>query len=273
MKKSKSIRIPVFVFLLSIASALYAHAPVQDMTRLSLGLEYAALFRGQVITKQKVPSHENIHLISLQYAPVPYLLFKLGGGAEKFTVDEYQGVNFDGNYGFAPTGAISLFSPFFADRMLRVTAGMDFVYFKSEDDLDNIYSGFALNPCGGLIFSAGKRFDIELGAKGHIIAGQMEDSLGSKYDFSNRYKYRGYCRLTLHSPLEGAYISVQADASHKIDADFSSGPYEATIGISLGFILTPDRKNKIIEDENIKYFPAHKELQEKQDDMADEMVE
>jgi hypothetical protein len=90
------------------------------------------------------------------------------------------------------------------------------------------------------------------------------------YDFSNRNLYRAYGTLTLHSPSDGAYLSLDGDLSPKVSNAWSGGPLEASMGISVGVILhsPTHKKEKSIQS---AHFPVYKEMKEKQEKMREEI--
>jgi hypothetical protein len=258
--------------LLFLFSALYVEgAPSQDFSRTSLCLEYKGLLRGQYITEKDAASHESIHMLYFHYAPAQYVVISVGFGAEQFSVEPNAGVHFQGNYGFSPSAGLSLFSPFFFYEILRISCGATMVYLNSEDNSHYVYRGPVVDPYVGFIFSAAKSVDLGIGCRGHLIFGKMENTqTGISYDFSNRNMLRGYASFTLHSPAEGAFLTLDCDLSPKVSDKWVGGPLEASLGISVGAILRAPAKQKKTDIES-SYFPAYKEMKEKRKKMAEEI--
>lgn len=252
--------------------AARAGIPIQNMSSKSLGLEYQGAMRGQLITAAEVMSHERIQAANLHYAPIPYLLFSVGAGANRLTTRPYNEMRFDGRYGFSPKAAVALYTPRFANEILGLTGAVKFLYLKSKDKDKRTYSAYVVNPQLGIKISAGKYFDIEGGARWHYIWGEMEnDRTGFEADYSNVETLRGYASLTVHSPAHGVYASVDFDGSQEIGKDWSKGPAEAMLGVRVGVILRPDYVNRKIEERNMRYFPAYKDMKKKQEEMAEEI--
>ena len=256
----------IWLSLLIAALEAGVAIPSQDLSISSLGIEYSFGMRGQYITEQDIASHEIMNSLNFHYAPVPYLLFTAGLGLDKFTVDEYAGNRFEGNHGFAPSLGISLYTPSFFNDVVRVTGAFSVLYINSRHKPDFVYRGPVYTPSLGLIFTTCTILDLGIGAKGHIIYGTMgnteTDGLSS---FSNRNKIRGYGQLTLHSPANGVYFSLEGDFSPEVSYKWENGPAEASISMAAGFILRKPRDSK--ERELDKYFPAYEDLKEKQDRM------
>jgi hypothetical protein len=263
------------VFLLAFAAAALAPSaradvPVEDMTPLSLGLQYGLSFRGQNITNAKVPSHETIHSLGLAYAPLPYLALEAGLGLDKLSVDSRNSIAFRGDYGFSPSFGLVLASPYFAADLLRVDGGVRGLYLNSEDDRGYRYSGFISNPFLGLVVSPSPYIDVEAGARGHILNGTMQGPGGTDKDFGNGEMVRGYAAFTLKTPYERAYLTVDVDMSPSMDSDWSHGPREAQVGVSFGTILGWQGKNGAAKDSSV-YFPAYNEMKARQKKMSEEI--
>jgi hypothetical protein len=253
--------------------AVSAKGPVNSMDNNSLGLEYSGTFRGQMITEQNVLSYESIQLMSLYFAPVEYVQISLALGADKFETDEFGGRQFVGNYGFSPGAGLSLFTPGFVENILRVTGSFNFLYLNSKDDAGYRYSGPVLNPSLGLMIHPTGILDIEAGVMGHFIVGTMEyskDDLSS--DFSNDQIVRGYLSLSLISP-NGVWATLSATASPEAgkDWDGATRPVEASVGLSIGVLLFDEAAG--ISDDTSRYFPAYKEMKEKQNKMRNDLAE
>lgn len=260
----------VFFALLLSAAAARAQYPVQDMDRYSLGIGYTLAFRGADITKAAVPSHEMLHVVSVAYAPVPYLSLQAGAGFDRFSVDPYNQAEFQGSYGFSPAFGIAAYTPFLAD-ILRASAGTQMVYLNSSDDRGFRYSGFIGNPFLGLIVSPSTYLDLAFGGRAHIIDGTMSAPRGAAdQSFSNKETWRGYLSVTLKTPSEGAFLTFDADMSPSFSSDWSSGPREATLGVSFGAILGW-KKHGNPNGEKSNYFPAYSEMKEKEKKMEEEI--
>jgi hypothetical protein len=254
-----------------LSMTTFAKPPVRYMYSTTVGLEYYGAMRGQLITSALVPSHERIQLMYLCYAPVEYVQIGIGLGADRFFTDIYNARRFEGRYGFSPAISLTGNSPAFLMKALRLALNIDFLYLNSVDKFDYKYSGAILDPSLGLLAYAGKFVEVELGGQGHLIAGRMTDkSANTTAAFSNEQNVRGYLAVTLASP-KGAYVQLHFDASPKITPDFNKGPSEATMGFSIGGLLTPDRTSKKLQEKTNKYFPAFKEMKKKEDEMGDEL--
>jgi hypothetical protein len=234
-----------------------------------LGLQYGFAFRGQNITSHDIPSHEIIHAINLGYAPIPYLELEAGLGVDRLSVDRYNGMRFRGDYGLSPLFGGTLVSPPWFD-ILRFTGGSRFLHFNSEDDRGYAYSGFVSSPFLSAIVSPSEYVDLEAGARGHRLDGTMNGPGGRKQTFSNREMVRGFVAITLKSPSEFAFFTLDADVSPAVDFDWTGGPREASIGVSFGTLL--GWKAKSSETKSAPpYFPAYPEMKEKQKQMAEEL--
>jgi hypothetical protein len=262
----------IIAAVLVAATAAFAQFPIQDMDRYTLGLGYTFAFRGANITSATVPSHEVIHVVCLAYAPLPYVALQAGVGIDRFSVDMYQQTQFKGGFGVSPVFGISLYSPFFLSDMLRATAGANFLYLDSEDDRGYRYSGFIGNPFLGLILSPSGYVDIAAGARMHLVDGTMESPHGATgQSFANGEMTRGYLAVTLKTPYEKAFMTLDIDMSPEVKADWTGGPREATVGISFGALLGWKARKNSPAGEKPKYFPAYSEMKDKQDKMAEEL--
>jgi hypothetical protein len=262
--------IPLFVMVIGAFFISFAGLPVQDMTFKSLGLDYNGQWRGEQITLKAVPAHENIQLVNFHYAPLPYVMVSLGVGVAAYSVDTCNGRQFTGDFGPSPSAGIDLYSPFFVYNMLRITAGVKANYLYSKNSAETyLYQGAFVSPGAGIIFSANDYIDIEVGGRGLLIFGQMEQAGVAPSNFSNKERARGYLSFLFHSPSEGAYFAFDFDASPAISADWSKGPAEASLGITLGFVLSK-RKEKI-DPKTDALFPGFKEMQDREDQMKKDM--
>jgi hypothetical protein len=266
MKHTVARLLPIVLGLLAVARAEF---PLESMTPNRLGLQYGFAFRGQDITSKDVPSHEILHTLSLGYAPIPYLDIEAGIGADQLSVDRYNGARFSGGYGLAPLFGATLASPALFE-MLRITGGGRFLYFNSEDDRNYAYSGWVSSPFLSAVFSPSGYFDLEAGARGHLINGDMQGPSGQKQTYSNRETVRGFVAFTLKSPSDYAFLTVDADFSPAADPDWSNGPREASIGVSFGTLLGWKAKSQEPKP-SPQYFPAYPEMKERQKKMAEEL--
>jgi hypothetical protein len=205
---------------------------------------------------------------------VEYVQLSVGLGGDRFTVDEYKGRKFDGRYGLIPLVGLSLHTPAFASGALRIGASVEYQRLDCEDGHGYRYSGGIINPEAGLMIHAGRAVDIEAGARGHIIVGQMERTGTDPVtaDFSNNENIRGYFRFTLTAP-GGAYGQLCFDASPEIGKTIDNGPEEASIGFSIGVLIRQDRKNERIFEKHGKYFPAFDKMKEKEKRMREDLKE
>jgi hypothetical protein len=261
----------ISVLGLLAAALCVAGAPSQEFSINSLGLEYNGVLCGQYITEKNVPSYQQVQTVNFLYAPVQYVLFSAGIGAAKMSIDSASGRQFVGKYGFSPSCGLSLSTPFFLNHTMRVSGGASVLFLNSEDHDRFSYTGLVMNPFLGLIFSAGRGVDISAGYRGHLTSGQLLNTQTSdSYNYSNRNVVRAYGTLTLHSPADGAYLSVDGDLSPKVTNTWNGGPLEASMGISVGVILhAPVRKKeKKVEDSS---FPGYKDMLEKQKKMVEEI--
>src|SRR4051812_48304023 len=116
MKHAVTRSLTILLGLLAVARAEF---PLESMAPNRLGLQYGFALRGQDITSQDVPSHEVLHTLSLGYAPIPYLEFEAGIGADQLSVDRYGGARFSGGYGLSPLIGATAATPSLFD-MLRI---------------------------------------------------------------------------------------------------------------------------------------------------------
>jgi hypothetical protein len=256
------------LFLIAAMSLqAFANPPIRNMTPFSLGIEYAATFRGQLITQASVNAVERQHILKLHYSPIEYVQVYLGGGADRLEVKyESVDIHFDGRYGFSPVAGLSLNTPAFVRKVLRVTAGVDYLYLNSKDSYSFKYSGSIIDLNLGIIAHTGPYIDMNAGVKGHFIDGTMKDILGNEYAFSNVENLRIYFDFTVCSK-KGAFAQVRMDASPLAQTTVEKGPVDATIGISLGVLIISDQKNKKTMERNDKYFPEFDNMKKKEEEM------
>lgn len=247
--------------------------PAQNMGAKSLGLSYTYGLVGQNITEAETPSHESHHLVSIGYAPIPYAGVEAGLGLSRFSVDPQNQVRFKGNYGLSPSLGIYCNTPSFAGDMLRVTAGAKASFFKSEDDRGYSYSTSIVKPGLGLVFSPNEFVDLALGARLHLMQGLMNSSrMQAEIEFANSDIFRGYFAFIVKTPFERAFLQVDLDLSPSVDADWSDGPREASIGLSFGTLLGWKGKSTSPEKTDLPtYFPAYPEMKDRQKKMAEEL--
>ncbi|MBW8888360.1 MAG: hypothetical protein JF616_11450 [Fibrobacteres bacterium] len=266
MKRTVTRSLPILLGLLAAARAEF---PLESMGPNRLGLQYGFALRGQDITSQDVPSHETLHTLNLGYSPLPYLGLEAGIGADEFSVDRHNGARFSGGYGLTPVFGATLATPSLLD-LLRVAGGARFLYLDSEDNRGYAYSGWVSSPFLSVILSPSAYFDLEAGARGHLISGDMQGPNGVTQTFSNRETVRGFVSFTLKSPSDFAFLTFDADFSTAADPDWSNGPREASIGISFGTLLGWKAKSQEPKTAPT-YFPAYPEMKEKQKKMEEEL--
>ena len=268
----------VMGLLLFVSSLAFAEFPVANMDPHSLGIQYGLAFRGENITSSSVASHETIHLLSIAYSPLPYLSLEGGVGVDQFSVDPSKQIHFKGDYGISPVFGLSLFTPVIAD-IVRFTAGSRALFLNSEDVEGYKYSGFISNPFLGLLVSPSPFVDVTAGLRMLLIDGQMSGPNSSPTQaFANPDMNRGYLAVTLKSPADRAFLTLDLDASPSLNSDWSNGPREATIGISFGAMLGWRTRANVNASTNTNtprdssgYFPAIPEMKAKQDKMAKEI--
>jgi hypothetical protein len=262
----------LFAMIAGLAFTAGAGLPVQDMSSSSIAVDYTGLWRGERITQRNVPGHESVHHINVRYAPFHYFMFSVGIGGANFSVDTCQQVQFKGGYNFSPAIGVNLYTPFFLKKTFRFTAGAKAHYLYTRNaDKSFVYSGPFVAPAAGIIASLGGYVDLELGARGNFIFGHMQRGSETPKVFSNKEQMRGYLSVMLHTPSEGAYLMADFDASRGADMNWSNGPAESSIGISVGFILRQQKdrlSRKVTED---KYYPGFKEMEKSIEDMEKNM--
>lgn len=258
---------------LALVPSARAEFPVENMDPQSLGIQYGLGFRGQDITKAAVPSHETMHMLSLAYSPVPYVSMEAGLGIDRYSVDPSNQVSFHGDYGISPAFGLSLYSPALVE-ILRLTAGDKALFLNSEDSRGYRYSGFISSPFLGLLVAPSGYVDITAGARLLLTDGTMSgpNSAASGSAFANQTALRGYLSVTLKSPLERAFLTLDLDASPNLDSDWSNGPKEASVGVAFGAMLGwSSHAASSAKRDTSRYFPAYPEMKSKQDKMAEEI--
>ncbi|MCL2182937.1 MAG: hypothetical protein FWB85_05640 [Chitinispirillia bacterium] len=173
------------VFTLSLA--LFAQAatvPLQNMTPLSLGVEYMHTLNGHAGLFDFDSSALGSHLLRLHYSPAEWLRFSAGfGGSVSYAEPFIKGSNANAS----ATAGLGLYTPRLFDLM-RVTAGYDGYYLRAAEKYQLIHSSAVRDSTGrvidttrtgdfregytaamlhtpylGLIFHAGRFADIEIG--------------------------------------------------------------------------------------------------------------
>jgi hypothetical protein len=260
------------VAMVMSAFQVNAQYPIQNMGSHRLAVDYTAEASGQNITSQNTPSEQSSHRMHLSYAPIPYAGVSLGFGVSQFETEPSQSSTaFRGKFGFSPSLGIRLASPGMVRDALRITLSSDFQYFSSEDKNHLTYSGFLVTPDLGLIVSPYNFFDLHLGGRLQVLDGSMQPaSTSASSPFSNETLARGYFGLTLKTPTEGAFLSIDLSMSPETDADWSNGPIESTVRISMGTVLGWKSREPKATPRN-PYFPNYKALKDRQEAMSDEM--
>jgi hypothetical protein len=255
--------------LLALATAAHAQFPVEDMDGRSLGLSYTFALQGQNITESDVVSNAVLHQARLGYSPVPYLSLQAGGGINRFSVGPEGQSRFRGDYGFSAYFGAAGYSPALAG-LLRGTAGVDMVTLSSEDGRGYRYSALVSNPFLGLIVSPTQFLNAAVGARFHLVDGAIHGPRAQEEVFANSEIVRGYLSLTLKTPFERAFLNLDLDVSPGVETDFSGGPRESTVSMSLGTVLGWKGKSQPSSEKPI-YFPAYQEMKDKQKKMAEEI--
>lgn len=273
LKNTRSGLLAVLVFIPVLYSVVAAGVPLGKMNSNTLAMEYVDVMSGQVITEKDISSNEHFRRFRLQYAPVSFLLFSAGIGADKFTVDEYNKKKFNGSYGFSSSAGIMLFTPLIIRDIVRVKGGLGISYLNSRDKLQNVYEGIMFDPYGGIGVSLGKYAGIDFGFKGHIIDGAMRNAdTGADFGkFSNRVVSREYASLILKSPGNMTYMTLNFEVSPEWSRDWNNGPYESAVGLSVGVMLRRDTKNEEIEKKSREYFPDYDKIKEKADELEEDV--
>jgi hypothetical protein len=272
MKGMESImkRISRILACLALLAALTrAEFPAPDMGPSSLGIQYGLVFRGQNITDANVPSNETGHSLTLGYAPLPYVAVEAGVGVDRLSVQTRNAVGFEGDYGFSPNFGLTLSTPHLLD-LVRAVGGAKFLYLNSRDSRGYRYSGLVSNPFLGAVVSPSVFFDCAAGMRLHFIDGYMRPPGGTETGFANGEILRGYASFTVKAPAERVFLTLEADVSPELDSDWSRGPREASVGISFGALLGWKAKSGAPKDSSV-YFPAYREMKERQKRMSEEI--
>ena len=72
------------------------------------------------------------------------------------------------------------------------------------------------------------------------------------------------------SAHEKVFLSLDFDVSPGVSSDWSSGPSEASIGISVGILLGWKERKEVTEPDPL-YFEDYKELKKKQKKMKEDL--
>jgi hypothetical protein len=268
MNKSINLLLPV---LLLTASLAFAKAPIRSLDKTILGIEYTGQICTQYITNASVGSYTRSQVFRLEYSPVEYGQVWIGAGATRFETEAYSQRKFDGKYGFAPAAGLALNSPALLKKMIRVTAGFDFVYLNSTDAFEYRYIGPILSPSAGVLLHAGSYVDVEVGAKGLIINGTMKNTETSiESAFSNATAIRGYGKVSLIAP-SGVYGQLSFEASPDVSTDLSSFPQEFGIGFSIGVLLSDDMSSNRMFKKNDKKLEDLEKQKKRLKDMGESL--
>jgi hypothetical protein len=273
MKKS----IGFLTAIVILSSFSYAGAPVQNMSAGSFSLDYNGLWRGENITMQKVGANEDVQTIAIGYSPAPYLFLSVGLGVASYSVDTNtangsQQIFYNGNFGIAPTFVLTAYTPYLYGKLVRITAGAKGYFLNTTDPTKQYgYGGFFATGGAGLVFSLGTHVDLEIGGRGLLVMGEMQQVNNPQYDFSNDTKSRGYLSVTVQTPGEGGYIALDCDASPDVTGDWSNGPKEASIGITAGVIFHSRAAMDKLKEPEEKNFPHFRELQGQIDTLRKEL--
>jgi hypothetical protein len=260
-------------FAFTLLTPLMASAlPTEDMGPRSLGVGYQFLARGQNITESKIPAQEIMHSLELNYAPIEYVAVGIGLGLTQWSTERFESHRFQGNYGFSPSAHVDGYSPFLA-KVLRVTGGYEGQYYTSRNDAGYRYTNLVHSPYLGLSVTPLVFLETSVGVRGHFIMGSRKpSSTAEATEYANVEPVRAYFSLTIKTPFENAFLTLDADASPELETDWSNGPQEASVGLTFGGFLkwkgqtpkaNPDRKNP--------YFPAHGTLKKRQEQMVEDL--
>jgi len=271
MKSASSAVAMVCGLLLASAFEARAQFPAQDMGPTRLGVAYEFLLQGQDITRENVGSEQVLHGLKLGYAPVPYVTVGLGMGISRFETSPYGAGRFEGEYGFCPSFFLDLASPGFLQNIVRATLGVNALYLSSEDKNGLNYSAFIVDPSLGLKISALTYLDIDFGGRLHLVEGTIQSRSGTtNQSFSNGEAVRGYGAITLKSPYERVFIRFEGDVSPGFDANWSNGPIESSLRLTVGGILGWKGKQQAVARPS-PYFPNYREMKARQDVLVDEI--
>ncbi len=262
----------LFAAAILLAPALAAAVPTEDMGPRRLGVGYQFLARGQNITAEEIAANEITHAFKLHYAPIEYVALGVGLGLTRWSTERFESHRFHGNYGFSPSARLEGYSPFLLG-MIRANGGYEAEYFTSRNDAGYRYTNLIHSPFLGVSVTPLVFLEASVGVRGHILVGTRRPAGSTEsVDYANSNDVRGYLSVTIKTPFEGAFLTLDADASPGLETDWSNGPREASVGLTFGGYLNwkgqtpktdPDRKNP--------YFPSHDALKKRQDQMAEDL--
>jgi hypothetical protein len=246
-----------FALLFSNAIA-WSGTPVQDMSKTTLGIDYSGLVRGEDLTKATMSGLENVHVLNVRYAPVPYVMGTIGCGMASYSVDSAKHSRFGGGFWVTPSVGLDCYTPAFIYNLFKVTAGIKGYYlYSTNENATERYTGIFLTPGAGIVFTATRQLDLEAGARALMISGNIEREGKAAGEFSNKEQVRGYFSLLLHSPDEGVYCDIAVDVSPSISSDWSRGPAEAGVSLSIGYLLRKSKED--VDPKTEAAFPKYKE--------------
>jgi len=258
---------------LGLAAGLaQAQFPLQNMGPQRLGMAYDFLTSGQDITRQNVGSQTSAHRLLIGYAPIPYAGLTLGLGIADFTTEPSDGLRpFEGRYGFSPSMGLRLATPAFVQEQLRVVGGATGQYLWNKDGQGLTYNTLVVDPDLGLQYSPFVFVDLGLGGRLHFVDGEIRSPRTANLSlFANEAVLRGYLSATVKTPAEGAFLTVDLDLSPSTDANWSRGPVEAAIHVTLGAVVGwRNREPKAVP--RSPYFPNYRDLKERQEQMSDQL--
>ena len=229
---------------LSLTLLLYlplaAGIPIQSMTPSTLGIEYAGLASGQLLSDDSSHTSLMAHYFRLQYSPFRYMSFSLGMGSSRFALGSKSSPEFSGNSGFAGSAGVTLYLPR-VHELMSLTTGVNSYFFSSSNEQANTL-GQLLVPFAGLIVHLKPYVDLELGGMYHTLDGQSKVEKMVVSNYENRQKVRLYSSLTLHDPESGVYVSGGMSSSGDLSNSFKKGaPYQSSVWFQFGILLRQDR--------------------------------
>lgn len=250
-------------------SFAFGKPPNQGLDSKTVCIEYNALFRGQRITETKTRSYEQGHSIRATYAPASFLRANIGAGAERMRVDQHEGKEFRGEFGFAPSGGFGLVTPTFGNGVLQAEGGLDIGYVNSGDKTNLRYRGPTYLPFAGIGFRLGEFTDLQIGWRGLFMDGNIVDGDGADLGpFSNETRTRGFLNVIVQAMEDRTYFSFDFDASPNFSMEWGKGPQEATVTLGFGFIIREDKKFDKIREKGEEYFPGFEAMRDRLEDGA-----
>ncbi|KMQ50770.1 hypothetical protein CHISP_2293 [Chitinispirillum alkaliphilum] len=255
--------------LLCIVSISSAAAPVSEMDRYSLGVDYTLRLTGHEIDLNQSHSKLKTHYLMFHYSPVPYLLLSLGAGTSTFSIENSADNNlFSGQRGISGAFALTLFSPLVLDRF-RAYGGVESFYINSSRD-DHNSKGVLLTPYLSLSLRSRDFLKLESGIRYHHLLASIKGPQNSSTEVSNLHPLRLFATVTLLSG-DGAYIALDADISKTGELEHNRTPFEGSISLRAGFVLRHDPKFSKQREHILDHFPEYHELKERQEEMAQEL--